>query len=106
MARLDLTPENRGIILRAAAQTWERRAAEFALKPGTKGRAAQLEAFLQGVLAVATAGRLMTHDEAQHVAFMVAIGRAEEAVAHWGAWLTDAEQAERCRGRAADANGG
>lgn len=97
---LSITEENLGLVLRQAAQTWQQRATEFELKRGTKGRAAQLEAYLQGTLAVATATRLMTHQHAHNVAFMVAIGRAEEVIDRWASWLTDAEAAEACQGRA------
>lgn len=100
---LSLTPENRGVILNAAAATWTARCAELALKAGTKGRQRELEAYLQGVLAVATAARLMTHQEASQVAFIVAVGRAEEVIARWGAYRTDAEAAEDVRKRTAGA---
>jgi hypothetical protein len=100
---LSLTPENRGVILRAAADTWTTRCSELGLKAGTKGRQRELEAYLQGVLAVATAARLVDHGEASRVAFIVAIGRAEEVVARWAAYRTDEEAAADVRKRTAGA---
>ena len=58
-------------------QAWHRRASDLRLRPGTKGYTNQQEAFLQGVLAVATATGAMTMDRAQMLAFLVACGRID-----------------------------
>ena len=56
-------------------RVWAMRAAELKLKPGTKGYEAQQEAYLQGVVAVATATGVMTMARAHMVSFLVACGR-------------------------------
>ena len=61
----------------AVTQAWHRRASDLRLRPGTKGYINQQEAFLQGVLAVATATGVMTMDRAQMLAFLVMAGRID-----------------------------
>lgn len=81
---LDLTDDNRAVILRVTADTWATRCSELRLKPGSAARRAQLEAFLQGALAVLTSTRVMNRDSAQHVALAVAVGRGEDVLQAWG----------------------
>lgn len=57
---------------------WRKRCNDLDIKPGSKVRAVQLEAYLQGVLAVATATGVMTMDRANQIAFLVSVGRGEE----------------------------
>ena len=90
---LSLNHQNRATILRAAAETWAKRCASLGLKPGTKGRQRELEAYLQGVLAVATAARLVTHSHASQVAFLVAVDRGEEVISGWAAFEPEQEAA-------------
>lgn len=61
-----------------AAEAWHNRCRELGLKPGTKGRQRELEAFLQGALAVATAAGIMTMQRAHMISFLVSLGRGEE----------------------------
>lgn len=103
---LALTNDNRTIILRTTAETWAARCKGLGLRPGTQKRQHQLEAFLQGALAVLTCTRVMNHDAAGRVAFMVAIGRGEEEIARWALLRTEAEAAEDVRARAAALNQG
>lgn len=70
-------------MLYQAALAWEARCKALGLRKGTKGRTAQLVAFLQGILAVLTSGHYMTDDEAQRAAFLVSVGRGEELVRCW-----------------------
>jgi len=65
----------------AAREAWATRCRELGLRKGTVKREDQLAAFLQGVVAVATAAGLMPMHRAQMVAFMVAVGRGEELLA-------------------------
>jgi|GEM_PF-2705631 len=94
---LALTAQNRQLVLREAARTWDARCSELKLRTGTKGRQHELEAYLQGVLAVATATRLLGEIAASQVALLVSTGRAEDVVARWGAYRTEAEAAEGVR---------
>lgn len=61
-----------------AAEAWHNRCQALGLKPGTKGRQRELEAFLQGALAVATATGNMTMQRAHMLGFLVSVGRGEE----------------------------
>lgn len=98
---LSLTAGNRVVILRNAAETWVRRCRALQLRKGTKTRANQVEAFLQGALAVLTCARVLSHDDAGRIGFLVSVDRAEEVIERWAADRTDAEAAEDCRARAA-----
>jgi len=98
---LSLTSDNRIVILRDAANAWSRRCQSLALRKGTKMRANQLEAFLQGALAVLTSTRILSQDDAHRVGFLVMVDRAEELIERWASDRTDAEAAEDCRSRAA-----
>lgn len=73
--------ETRAAALYQVRLAWENRASTLGLKKGTKGRGVQLEAYLQGALAALTCLRVMSHDEAARVAFLVMVGRAEEWIA-------------------------
>ena len=75
--------QRRDVMLSEAAKAWKRRCSELELRPGTKKREIQLEAFLQGVTAVMSSGRYMLQDELGHIAFMVMIGRGEEVTENW-----------------------
>lgn len=70
-------------ILRQAAMVWNMRAAGLELRRGTKRRQHDLEAYLQGVLAVATAAEVMSLKQADLIALLVAAGRAEEQIETW-----------------------
>lgn len=61
----------------AVSETWQKRARELRLRPGTKGYINQQEAFLQGALAVATATGVMEMGRASTLAFLVACGRID-----------------------------
>lgn len=73
--------ENRIAVLNQTRIVWELRCENLGLKLGTQKRMGQCEAYIQGVIAVMTSIHLMSHDEAQRVAFLVACGRAEEWLA-------------------------
>lgn len=60
---------------------WHARCKSLAIRPGTQGRQRQLEAFLQGALAALTSTGHMTHERANMIAFLVAVGRGEEFLA-------------------------
>lgn len=59
---------------------WERRAKLLGLKPKTRKYIDAQEAFLQGVLATATATGVMTMDRANQMAFFVMVGRIDEVM--------------------------
>ena len=59
---------------------WNARAKSLGLKPKSKGYIAQQEAYLQGVLAVATATGAMTMDRAQMIGFLVMCGRIDSVL--------------------------
>lgn len=85
MAHLNLNNENRDAIQKQAALAWHRRCSELELKPGTKSRMVQMEAYLQGAVAVMTSAQIMTFDEAHSVQFLVMVGRGEELLNRWAA---------------------
>lgn len=98
---LSLTSDNRVTLLRNTAEMWRQRCDTLSLRRGTKGRQHQLEAFLQGALAVLTCARVLSHDDAGRLGFMVMAGRAEAVIERWAAERTDAQATEDCRARAA-----
>ena len=73
--------QTRAAALYQVRLAWEQRASTLGLKKGMKARAVQLEAYLQGAIAALTCLRVMSHDEAARVAFLVMVGRAEEWIA-------------------------
>lgn len=77
--------QRRDRMLAEAAIAWARRVTGLELRKGTAKRAAQVEAFLQGVLAVMTSGNYMSIEEANRIGFLVAVGRAEEVIVQWAA---------------------
>ena len=62
----------------AVREAWANRCKNHNLKLGTKSRDNEMTAYLQGVLAVATAAGIMTHNRAQMIAMLVMCGRGEE----------------------------
>jgi hypothetical protein len=58
-------------------RVWAMRAKELGLKPKSKGYKDQLEAYLQGVVALATTLNVMSHERAQMISFFVCVGRAD-----------------------------
>lgn len=80
---LTLNDENRDIILRGTAAAWQQRCKTLNLKLGTKGRQRELEAFLQGALAVLTATRVISHDTADIWCLFVYTGRGEAVIENW-----------------------
>lgn len=72
MTEIDYMPS-----VRAA---WQQRAQSFALRKGTKGYQREAEAFLQGVLALATKLGVMTIERANQLAWLVAVGRIDEVL--------------------------
>ncbi len=80
---LTLNAENRRIILRQTAEVWTTRCSNLGLKRGTKGRKRELEAYLQGALAVLTATRVINLDHAAMVAVYVSAGRGESVIEQW-----------------------
>lgn len=62
-------------------KVWTMRCQQLGLKPKTQKREQQMEAFLQGMTAVATGAGIMTLDRASKIQFMVAVGRGEEYLA-------------------------
>lgn len=80
---LTLSNENRDIILRATAETWQLRCKTLNLKLGTKGRQRELEAFLQGALAVLIATRVINLDTVNVCHLFVCTGRGESVIEMW-----------------------
>lgn len=70
-------------IRRSVAEVWLERCRIMNLKPKTKARSSQLEAYLQGVTASLSAAGIMNHDECQQIFFMVYVGRGEETLGQW-----------------------
>lgn len=66
--------------------TWETRCNNMDLRPGTQARDREMTAFLQGVLATATATNCMTMERASMIAFLVTVGRGEEFLAERAPW--------------------
>jgi len=62
------------------ADAWRTRAKSLGLKPKSKGYKAQQEAYLQGVLAVATATGVMSMDRANMLALLVMCGRIDSVL--------------------------
>jgi hypothetical protein len=75
---------------RAIAEVWFRRCSEMDLRPGTKKRSMQLEAYLQGVLASLTTVNAMSHHECDQIFFLVYVGRGEETLERWAKVEADA----------------
>ena len=65
--------DGEALCMPAACRAWDHRAAALVLRG--KARERDREAFMQGVLAVLTCAGLMTHDRANALAFMTAVGR-------------------------------
>lgn len=58
-------------------KVWHQRAAALKLKPGAVKYESQIAAYLQGVLAVATATGIMTMERASVLGFLLAAGRID-----------------------------
>ena len=59
----------------------QQRARDLGLKLHSKTYARDAEAYMQGVLAALTAVGVMSHDRAQQIAFLTAVGRLPEYMA-------------------------
>jgi hypothetical protein len=65
----------------SVCETWAMRCRELSLKKGTQVRERELTAYLQGVLAVATAAQIVTHERASMIGFLFTVGRGEDLLA-------------------------